>query len=185
MIEKIYIFVMIYKEMFINYYQNEFIQYLESSNISGIKILSCRFMNDPITTQILRNLDQLNDYSIDDSEDVLQTYDCIEFIIESESMLRYQFLPWLNDTIRKFVFLESNIPNGMYFFYLVKNQEKLEFMIACQLRTKKTQLNETTNITEDFSYLNEMAIFLERHIYYYDADETHPDKFAKLLLQCG
>lgn len=159
--------------------------HLVGFSADGCLIQACHYYSDPYMYQILHNLNQRNTPPSDDSNDYVQmNFDFIELVIESEHDLRYKTIPWLNDRIRSHYSVSDHFMKGGYFFYVTGSESCPMLEIVAQLKNADFDIDET-NSGDDFTYIIGLARFIDRYIYYGDAEEYFADTMAKLILQFG
>lgn len=182
--QSIYVLAMtLYPVFFENEHSME--DHLVGYSSDGCLIHACHYYSDPYIYQILENLNQNNNPPVDDTKDYVNlTYEFFELVIESDQNLRYRTLPWLNDRIRSYYSVDENINAAGYFFYIIGEEKNPSLEIVARLKTHSADLNET-NSGDNFSYILGLAKFIDRYIYYNDAEEHFADTMAKIILQFG
>jgi len=183
MIQTIYVMVMaMYPQVFEE--KDTIDRHVESATGPGCCVHACHFYNDPIVRQVLLNLDAHNRHGPPSLSDFKMDLELMELVVESCEPITHQVLPWLDEHLKKYFSLADHTNSAGYFFYLIKDQDRLRFNVAAMLQTMTTVMDET-DCGDDFSYLDEVAPLMDRYLYHQDAEVVFPAQLAKLYLQFG
>lgn len=181
--EKIYIGFISYND---NHYwfKKSLIDYLKGIKISNnVILLDIVNYPNPLAFQIYKNVCYNND---DDKSNITDRYESIfmlEFTIKTESSILFKELKWLEKELKKFVTEIYNDFTGIYFSYLIKDND-YTFKKSNILKGKHGIIEDDT--TDDFSFLDNYSKYMKTLLYHPDkieaVEKLYPSETAFLLL---
>jgi hypothetical protein len=157
-------------------------KYLNRRSGIGWKIKSCVIRRDRIIETILANLDRLNGGS--PVEYIVSSYALFKLNIEFIGEVDYRIFPCLEDEIKWYIANNEDTYCAGYFFCPIslKGEPSLRIFAGCHASHPK---KDEIGCDDDFTYIQRLAGFIYRYLYYHDADKEYPHIVATLLLQFG
>lgn len=185
----IYIPVMIIHYKDLPSFFPKFAKAIEEVNEPGVVVKKVYYNSDDLMEYIFTQVEKSNDDGKGVESNNREKYTIIKVLLESEESLLYKELPFIEQAIKSVVIDEDlKYQVGIYYSYLIKDDEFKHSNIL-KIFSDGDEFGFDIledNREDDFSKLDEMALFLN-HFWYLDSvsnpfEIAFPYLTAKLLL---